>query len=278
MMRTTQLPSGEAVPVLGQGTWGIGETAGARQSEIATLQAGIDLGMRLVDTAEMYGDGAAEELVGVALSGRRDSCFLVTKVYPHNATRAGTIAACERSLGRLATDRIDLYLLHWRGSVPLAETVAAFDDLMRAGKIRYWGVSNFDVADMETLQAVPGGAAVSTNQLLYNLARRGIEYDLLPWCSERALPVMAYSPLEQRRLLDHADLKRIGGKHGATPAQIALAWVLRQERVIAIPKASSVVHVRQNYRSLEIQLEADDVAVLDRAFRAPVRKVPLEML
>jgi diketogulonate reductase-like aldo/keto reductase len=277
-MRTTLLPSGETVPVLGQGTWGMGEMPGKRQHEIDALQAGLDLGMRLIDTAEMYGDGAAEEVVGKALAGRRDSCFLVSKVYPHNASRAGAIAACEHSLRRLGTDRIDLYLLHWRGQVALAETVAAFDELTRAGKIRHWGVSNFDVADMEELQAVPGGAAVSSNQVLYNLTRRGIEYDLLPWCAQRAIPVMAYSPLEQKRLLDDAGLKAIATKHASTPAQVALAWVLRQEGVIAIPKAASAAHVRQNHLSLQLQLDAGDIAALDRAFRAPVRKAPLEML
>jgi diketogulonate reductase-like aldo/keto reductase len=278
MMRTTTLPSGEAVPVLGQGTWGMGENPADRRSEIEALQAGLDLGMSLIDTAEMYGDGAAEEVVGKALAGRRDGSFLVTKVYPHNATRKGTIAACERSLRRLGTDRIDLYLLHWRGQVALAETVAAFGDLMRAGKIRYWGVSNFDVADMDELLRAPGGAAVSTNQVLYNLARRGIEYDLLPWCAQRAMPVIAYSPLEQTRLLDDAGLLRIAAKHAATPAQVALAWVLRQEGVIAIPKASSAAHVRQNRMALDLALEAGDLAALDGAFRAPARKMPLEML
>jgi diketogulonate reductase-like aldo/keto reductase len=278
MMRTTTLPSGEAVPALGQGTWGMGENPADRRSEIEALQAGLDLGMRLIDTAEMYGDGAAEEVVGKALAGRRDGSFLVSKVYPHNATRKGTIAACERSLRRLDTDRIDLYLLHWRGQVALAETVAAFGELMRAGKIRHWGVSNFDVADMDELLRTPGGAAVSTNQVLYNLTRRGIEYDLLPWCAQRAVPVMAYSPLEQTRLLDDAGLLRVAERHAATPAQVALAWVLRQEGVIAIPKASSAEHVRQNQLSLALKLEPDDLAALDRAFRAPVRKQPLEML
>jgi diketogulonate reductase-like aldo/keto reductase len=278
MMRMTTLPSGEAVPALGQGTWGMGENPADRRSEIEALQAGLDLGMNLIDTAEMYGDGAAEEVVGKALAGRRDGSFLVSKVYPHNATRKGTIAACERSLRRLGTDRIDLYLLHWRGQVALAETVAAFGELMRAGKIRHWGVSNFDVADMDELLRAPGGAAVSANQVLYNLARRGIEYDLLPWCAQRAVPVMAYSPLEQSRLLDEAGLLRIAAKHAATPAQVALAWVLRQEGVIAIPKSGSAAHVRQNHLALALALEADDLAALDRAFRAPVRKQPLEML
>ena len=277
-MRTTTLPSGMAVPVLGQGTWGMGETPADRRREIDALQAGLDLGMSLIDTAEMYGDGAAEELVGEALAGRRDSSFLVTKVYPHNASRAGTIAACERSLRRLATDRIDLYLLHWRGQVPLAETVAAFEELVRAGKIRYWGVSNFDVADMEALCKAPGGTDCSTNQVLYNLTRRGIEYDLLPWCAQRAMPVMAYSPLEQTRLLQGAELAGIAARLGATPAQVALAWVLRQQGVVAIPKAGSADHVRQNRKALDVQLQADDVALLDRVFRAPTRKVALEML
>ena len=277
-MRMTTLPSGAAVPVLGQGTWGMGERPAARRPEVDALQCGLDLGMTLVDTAEMYGDGAAEELVGAALAGRRDDCFLVSKVYPHNATRAGTIAACERSLRRLGTDRIDLYLLHWRGQVALAETVAAFGELVRAGKILYWGVSNFDVADMAELLRVPGGAAVAANQVLYNLTRRGIEHDLLPWCAAQAVPVMAYSPLEQARLLDDGTLARIAAQHAATPAQIALAWVLRQENLIAIPKASVAAHVRQNHAALSIQLSPDDMAMLDRAFRPPVRKMPLEML
>ena len=277
-MRTTTLPSGMTVPVLGQGTWGMGETPADRRREIDALQTGLDLGMCLIDTAEMYGDGAAEELVGEALAGRRDSSFLVTKVYPHNASRAGTIAACERSLRRLATDRIDLYLLHWRGQVPLAETVAAFEELVRAGKIRYWGVSNFDVADMEALCKAPGGTDCATNQVLYNLTRRGIEYDLLPWCAQRAMPVMAYSPLEQTRLLEGAELAGIAARLGVTPAQVALAWVLRQQGVIAIPKAGSADHVRQNRKALDVQLQVDDVALLDRVFRAPTRKVALEML
>jgi diketogulonate reductase-like aldo/keto reductase len=277
-MRMTTLPSGEAVPALGQGTWGMGEMPAARRAEIDALQCGLDLGMGLVDTAEMYGDGAAEEVVGAALAGRRDDCFLVSKVYPHNASRAGTIAACERSLRRLGTDRIDLYLLHWRGQVPLAETVAAFAELVRAGKIRYWGVSNFDVADMTELLRVPGGENVAANQVLYNLTRRGIEHDLLPWCATHAVPVMAYSPLEQARLLADGTLARLATQHAATPAQLALAWVLRQENLIAIPKASDAAHVRQNHAALSIQLSPDDLAVLDRAFRPPVRKMPLEML
>lgn len=277
-MRMTTLPSGEAVPALGQGTWGMGERPAARRAEIDALLCGLDLGMDLIDTAEMYGDGAAEVIVGAALAGRRDDCFLVSKVYPHNASRTGTIAACERSLRRLGTDRIDLYLLHWRGQFPLAETVAAFGELVRAGKIRHWGVSNFDVADMEELLRAPGGENVAANQVLYNLTRRGIEHDLLPWCAAQSVPVMAYSPLEQARLLEDGTLARIAAQHAATPAQVALAWVLRQEKLIAIPKASDAAHVRQNHAALSIRLTPDDLAMLDHAFRPPVRKMPLEML
>ena len=277
-MRMTTLPSGAAVPVLGQGTWGMGERPAARRAEVDALQCGLDLGMTLVDTAEMYGDGAAEELLGAALAGRREDCFLVSKVYPHNATRAGTIAACERSLRRLGTDRIDLYLLHWRGQVALAETVAAFGELVRAGKILNWGVSNFDVADMAELLRVPGGAAVAANQVLYNLMRRGIEYDLMPWCEQRNVPIMAYSPLEQGRLMGGPEIRRIADEHSATPAQIALVWVLRKECVIAVPKASTPGHVKQNRVALDIHLTLDELAALDRAFPPPDHKAPLEMI
>jgi diketogulonate reductase-like aldo/keto reductase len=277
-MRMTKLPSGEKVPVLGQGTWHMGEDPKHRPYEIAALQLGIKLGMTLIDTAEMYGDGAAEELIGEAIERRRKEVFLVDKVLPQNATRIGTVAACDRSLLRLGTDQIDLYLLHWRGSVPLAETVAGFEDLMRAGKIRYWGVSNFDVADMEELMSVPGGSAVATNQVLYNLTRRGIEYDLLPWCEEHNIPIMAYSPVEQGRLLTDPALIAIGELHNATPAQIALAWVLRQERVIAIPKAGTPEHVKENRRAVDIELTEADLDELDRVFPPPTSKVPLEMI
>ena len=277
-MRTTKLQSGDAVPVLGQGTWGMGEHAENQKDEIDALRFGLDAGMWLIDTAEMYGDGAAEELVGKAIAGRRSEAFLTTKVYPHNATRAGAIAACERSLRRLACDHIDLYLLHWRGQVPLEDTLEAFEQLVRAGKIRYWGVSNFDVADMEELAGLPRGAAVATNQVLYNLTRRGIEYDLLPWCAQRNIAVMAYSPLEQSRLLDAPALAGIAAQHAATPAQVALAWVLRNDRMIAIPKAGTPAHVRQNRAALDIALTPDDLAALDRAFRAPTKKRSLEMI
>lgn len=277
-MRKTKLPSGEEVPVLGQGTWGFGEHPEDRQNEIDALRLGIDLGMKVIDTAEMYGDGAAEELIGKAIEGRRDQAFLVDKVLPQNATREGTVGACEKSLRRLRTNRIDLYLLHWRGAVPLAETLAGFDDLLRAGKIRYWGVSNFDVPDMEELAGLPGGPAVATDQVLYNLSRRGIEYDLMPWCEQRNVPVMAYSPLEQGRLMGNPEIRRIADEHSATWAQIALAWVLRKERLIAIPKAGAPGHVKENRIALNIHLLQDELAALDRAFPPPSRKVPLEMI
>jgi diketogulonate reductase-like aldo/keto reductase len=277
-MRMTKLPSGENVPVLGQGTWHMGEDPKKRAYEIAALRLGIQYGMTVIDTAEMYGDGAAEELIGEAIEGRRKEVFLVSKVLPHHATRIGTIDACERSLLRLGTDHLDLYLLHWRGMVPLTETLAGFADLMRAGKIRRWGVSNFDTADMEELASLPGGDEVATNQVLYNLTRRGIEYDLLPWCEQRNIPIMAYSPIEQGRLLKDPVLTAIGALHNATPAQVALAWVLRRERTIAIPKAGTPEHVKENREALDIDLTEDDLAELDRAFPPPTKKVPLEMI
>ncbi|OTA40500.1 MAG: oxidoreductase, partial [Symbiobacterium thermophilum] len=247
---TLSLPSGERVPVLGQGTWMMGESRRSRREEVEALRLGLDLGMTLIDTAEMYADGGAEEVVAEAIAGRRDQVFLVTKVLPGNASRRGTIEACERSLRRLRTDRIDLYLLHWRGRYPLAETLEAFAELVRAGKIRYWGVSNFDTDDMEELTGLPGGAAVATNQVLYNLSRRGIEYDLLPWCRERRIPIMAYSPIEQGRILGNPALRRVAARHGATPAQVALAWLLRQKDVMVIPKAGRPEHVRENRAAL----------------------------
>lgn len=277
-MRTTTLPSGESVPVLGQGTWFMGDHRNRRAEEIATLRAGLDLGMTLVDTAEMYGDGASEELVGEAINGRRDEVFLVSKVLPSNASRDGTIAACERSLRRLGTDRLDLYLLHWRGRTPFAETIEAFEKLQRDGKIRRWGVSNMDVHDMKELLRVPGGDAVATNQVLYNLTRRGIEFDLLPQAQQRGLPLMAYSPIEQGRLSHYPEVQDIAERHGVTPAQVALAWVLRQQGVIAIPKASRVEHVQQNRAALDLQLTEQDLSELDEAFPPPSSPEPLEML
>jgi diketogulonate reductase-like aldo/keto reductase len=277
-LRTTKLPSGEAVPVLGQGTWQMGEKPAQRKDEIAALRLGLELGMKLFDTAEMYGDGAAEKLVGEVIAGRRDEVFLVSKVLPQHATRKGTIAACEGSLRRLGVEQLDLYLLHWRGGVPLEETLEGFEALIQTEKIRYWGVSNFDLPDMDELVALPGGSDVTTDQVLYNLTRRGIEYDLLPWCREQDLPIMAYSPIEQGRLLDDPELKKIAARHHATPSQVALAWVLREDGVIAIPKAGRPAHVRENRAALDLQLSKADLAALDRAFLPPTEKRPLEMI
>ena len=275
---TTILPSGTAMPVLGQGTWYMGEDSRDRAREVAALRLGLDLGMTLIDTAEMYADGGAEEVVGEAIAGRRDEVFLVSKVLPMNASRRGTIAACERSLKRLRTDRIDLYLLHWRGSHDFTETIGAFETLMRDGKIGQWGVSNLDLQDMEELVELPGGEGVQTNQLLYNLTRRGIEHDLQPWCRARGIPVMAYSPIEQGRMLRHPELRRVAERHGATPAQVGLAWLLRQDGVIAIPKASDPAHVRDNRAAADLRLDEQDLADLDRAFPPPRGPRPLEML
>jgi len=277
-VRTTALPAGEAVPVVGQGTWHLSERPHRRADEIAALRLGIDLGMTLIDTAEMYGDGAAEQLVGEAIAGRRDEVFLVSKVLPTNATRRGTVAACERSLQRLGTDRLDLYLLHWRGPIPLEDTLGGYEALIRAGKIRHWGVSNFDVSDMLELAGLPGGEAVATDQVLYNLTRRGIEYDLLPWCRTRGIPIMAYSPIEQGRLLGDSVLHTVAVRHGATAAQVALAWVLRQEGIIAIPRSGTPAHVQENRAALDLRLTEQDLAALDREFPQPTGPRPLEML
>jgi len=272
------LPDGERIPKLGQGTWEMGEQPARRAAEIDALRCGIELGMTLVDTAEMYGDGATESLLGEALAGLRDQVFLVSKVYPHNASRRGVIAACEQSLKRLKTDRLDLYLLHWRGSVPLAETVSAFEALREAGKIRHWGVSNFDTDDMEELVATPGGAACATNQILYNVARRGPEFDLLPWLAERNMPAMAYSPVDHARLPKRSPLDDIASARGVSVFQVALAWVLQQPGVFAIPKAGRVEHVRDNYRALELRLDAEELAAIDGYFKPPRGKRALEML
>lgn len=277
-MRTTTLPSGEAVPVLGQGTWYGGDEPHRRNDEIASLRLGLDLGMTLIDTAEMYGDGAAERLVGEAIDGRRDEVFLVSKVLPTNASRRGTNAACERSLRRLGTDRIDLYLLHWRGRTPFADTIAAFEALRDAGKIRHWGVSNMDVDDMADIARAAGGAAVATNQVLYNLARRGTEVDLLPQAQARGLPLIAYSPIGQGRLAESPELARIAARHGVTLAQVALTWVLRQPGVIAIPKAATPGHVQQNRAALDLRLTPEDLAQLDQAFPPPDGPQPLAMI
>ncbi|WP_322056832.1 aldo/keto reductase [Paraburkholderia sp. J63] len=276
------LPGGERIAKLGQGTWEMGERGGdynaRRADEIAALREGVALGMTLIDTAEMYGDGATETLVGEALQGLREDVFLVSKVYPHNASRRGVERACEASLKRLNTDRLDLYLLHWRGGVPLEETVQGFEALVRAGKIRYWGVSNFDTDDMEELFEVPGGDACAINQILYNVARRGPEYDLLPWSGAHGMPLMAYSPVDHARLPRRSPLDDIASRHGVSIYQVALAWVLRQPGVCAIPKAGRVDHVRDNRAALDLALSADDHAALDAYFKPPRSKRPLEML
>ncbi|MBD2256312.1 aldo/keto reductase [Pseudanabaena sp. FACHB-2040] len=277
-MRTLRLPSGQLIPVLGLGTWKMGESARFRQEEVAALRHGLDLGMTLIDTAEMYGQGEAETVIAEAIAGRRSDVFLVSKVYPHNATHERAIAACERSLQRLQTDYLDLYLLHWRGSVPLSETLEAFETLKQAGKIRAFGVSNFDVKDLEKATALPGGDAIATNQVLYNLMRRGIEWDLLPWCRQRQIPVMAYSPVEQGRLLKHRPLQALAQQKGVSAAQLAIAWLLHQDNVIVIPKASSLAHVEENQAALKIQLSPEDLAALDEAFPPPAQPIALEML
>jgi diketogulonate reductase-like aldo/keto reductase len=277
-IRTFKLPSGESIPALGQGTWHMGENTRRRKEEIATLRLGLDLGLSLIDTAEMYADGATEDLVGEAIDGRRDEVFLVSKVLPQHANRRRCVKACEQSLLRLGTGHIDLYLLHWRGPTPLVETLEAFEKLREQGKIRHYGVSNFDRTDLDEIGRLSGGAAIETDQVLYNLKRRGIEYDLLPSCRERRLPVMAYSPVEQGRLLDNKVLAEIGEQHRATAAQIALAWVLRQDLVCAIPKASNPAHVRENRAALDIELTEQDLSRLDREFPPPNRPVPLEMI
>ena len=272
-----RLPSGEMVPALGQGTWKMGEDARRHADEVKALRLGLDLGVSLIDTAEMYANGRAEEITGEAVRGRRDGVFIVDKVLPGNASRAGTIAACERSLKRLGTDRIDLYLLHWPSHHPIAGTVEAFEMLKAGGKIRHWGVSNFDVGEMEELFEV-GGEAVAANQVLYNLTRRGPEYDLFGWQAARRIPVMAYSPVEQGRLAKHRELQRIADAHGVTPAQIAIAFTLLRDDVISIPKATDPEHVRQNAAAADIELTDEDKRALDAAFPPPKRKSGLEMI
>ncbi len=277
-MKTVLLTPTEKVPALGMGTWRMGERSSERKNEIASLQRGIELGMSLIDTAEMYGEGAAEKVVGAAIAGRRDEVFLVSKVYPHNATTRGTIAACERSLARLGTEVIDLYLLHWRGNVAFNETIAGFERLQRDGKIRHWGVSNLDPGDMEELVRTPGGERVAANQVLYNLTRRGIEWDLLPWCEAHRVAVMAYSPVEQAELLRDPRLVKLAQEIGRSPAQLALAWVLARDKVIAIPKAGQVAHVEDNFGALAQPLDAATLARIDGIFPPPRRAEPLAML
>jgi diketogulonate reductase-like aldo/keto reductase len=260
------------------GTWHMGERASSRATEVAALRLGLDLGMKLVDTAEMYGDGGAERVVGEAIEGRRDEVFVVSKFYPHHADRRKLLAACDASLKQLQIDALDLYLLHWRGAVPLAETVATLEELVSQGKIRRWGVSNFDVDDMEALVAVPGGERVAANQVLYNLARRGIEFDLLPWCEKRGIRVMSYSPLDEGRLIRHPAVVDVARRLGVAPAQVALAWLLRRPRLVVIPKASNEAHVRDNRAAADLVLDDESVALLERMFPAPHRKRPLEMI
>ena len=277
-MKTVTLPSDQRVPAFGLGTWHLGDKRATRMEEIATLRLGLDLGVTLIDTAEMYGEGRSEELVAEAIEGRRDEIFLVSKVSPHNASRKGAVAACERSLARLRTDRIDLYLLHWRGNVPLAETIEAFVALQKAGKIRHFGVSNFDLADMQELWSVPDGPAVATNQLLYNLSRRGIEWDLLPGLRERRIPVMAYSPIEQAQLTSNPKLIDFARRHGMTPAQAGLAWLLAHDDVIVIPKTGRRDRLKENIGALDQRLTQTQLAELDRLFPPPTGPRPLEML
>ncbi|MDP4099069.1 aldo/keto reductase [Paenibacillus sp. P96] len=277
------LPDGTDVAVIGQGTWNMGENASARGEEIKALQMGIDLGMTLIDTAEMYADGEAEKIVGEAIKGKRDSVFIVTKAYPHHADSKGLAAACEASLKRLGTDYADLYLLHWRGSIPLEETVQGMEKLCREGKIRRWGVSNLDTSDIEELWRLPDGTKCAVNQVLYHAASRGIEHDLLPWCREHRVPVMAYCPIAQggrlrKELLQHPLIRRLAENHGASPAQIALAWVIRSGDVIAIPKAVQEAHVRENAEAARIVLTEEELLQIDDVFSAPKRKMPLDIV
>ena len=274
-MKTLQLPSGKAIPILGQGTWRMGEKVSQKQAEIDALKLGIDLGMTLIDTAEMYGEGGAEKVVAKAIAGRRKEIYLVSKFYPYNGSYDGVIAACDRSLSRLKTNYLDLYLLHWRGSIPLSETLKGLQYLKQAGKILDYGVSNFDTDDMEEAESLPGGKEIIANQVLYNLKRRGIEWDLLPWCKERNIAIMAYSPVEQRAFVSDSKLKAIAQKHNATSTQIALSWLLHQNDVISIPKATNPTHVRENRAALEIKLTEEDLQAIDRAFKPPNRKISL---
>jgi diketogulonate reductase-like aldo/keto reductase len=276
-MQQVTLKSGEKVPVLGLGTWRMGERASARTAELEAVRLGLELGLRLIDTAEMYGEGKAEAIVGEAMGRLRDEIYLVSKVYPHNASRKGTIAACERSLKRLATDRLDLYLLHWRGTHPLAETVEGFEALKRDGKIRNWGVSNLDAGDMDELSGVPLGNNCASNQVLYHLGSRGIEWQLLAKCQKAKIMVMAYSPLGQGPLLRKPALGKLADKHKCDPAAVALTWVLRQPGVVTIPKATQPEHVRANIKALDVKLDAEDLAALDAAFPPPKRATGLDM-
>ena len=277
-MKSVELPSAKRVPALGQGTWQMEERGGGRAEAIEALRLGVDLGMTVIDTAEMYGEGKVEEIVGEAIAGRRDQVFLVSKCYPQNASRKRMVEACARSLRRLGTDRIDLYLLHWPGSVPIEETLDTFMRLKDEGKILDYGISNFDARGIQRVWSAQGGGGIVTDQVLYNLSERGIEWDLLPWCRKRGLPLMAYTPLGQGALLRDPALARVGRRHGATPAQVALAWLLSRDGVLAIPKAGRVAHVRENRRAADIVLDARDLAELDAAFPPPDGPSPLAIL
>jgi diketogulonate reductase-like aldo/keto reductase len=284
-MRAVQLPGGrQAMPALGVGTWRLGESRTRRAAEVAALRQAVELGYRLFDTAEMYGEGGAETVLGEALRGAlgagevtRDELFVVSKVYPHNASRRGAVAACERSLARLGLDAIDLYLLHWRGAHPLAETLRAFEALQATGRIRLWGVSNFDVADLEELSTLPGGEHCAANQVWYSASQRGPEFDLLPWMRARGMPLMAYSPIDQAALARHARLEAIARRLGATAAQVALAWALRGDGVAAIPKSTDAAHLRANLAAADLALDTDALAEIDRAFAPPEAKTALAM-
>jgi diketogulonate reductase-like aldo/keto reductase len=277
-VRFVTVVSGEKVPALGLGTWNMGEKRASRTAEVAALKLGLDLGLNLIDTAEMYGEGGAEEVVGDAIAGRRDQIFVVSKVYPHNASRDGAVAACERSLKRMKIDTIDLYLLHWPGSIPLSETVEAFEKLKAAGKIRHWGVSNFDTAGMAKVAKAAAKDACVANQVLYHLGARGIEFDLIPQLRRDGVALMACSPLGQGGIMGNSALKAVAKKHGVAPATAALAWVLRYDHVIAIPKAATLDHVRANAAAIDVTLDAEDLAALDKAFPPPRRATPLAML
>jgi len=276
-------PNGEERPALGLGTWRFGEAAALADEEVRALRLALDIGYRVIDTAEMYGDGGAELVLGAALGPAlrarlaREDLFVVSKVLPENASAPGVVAACERSLRRLGLDRIDLYLLHWRGAVPLGETVRGFEQLQRRGLIRLWGVSNFDVHDLRELAAVPGGAACAANQVHYSLSQRGVEWDLLPWQRVQQMPLMAYSPIDQGELADHRALRPLAERHRVTPAQVALAWVLRQGGVMAVPKAGNALHLQHNWAAASLVLDAADLAQIDQAFAPPQRKRPLSM-
>ena len=274
-IRSLALPSGERIPVLGQGTWELGEDPTSRNQELAALRLGLDLGLTLIDTAEIYGDGAAEEFVGEAIEGRRDEVFLVTKAPPSRVTSHSVKEACDASLKRLRTDRIDLYLLHWRATAPLEDWVRACEALADAGKIRHWGVSNFDAVDLAATVSLAGGEKVETDQVLYNLAHREIEFELLPWCRDWGLPLMAYSPIDRGSLVANDIVVEIAEKHGVATAQVALAWVLRHDDVCAIPKASMREHVRENRGALDLELDRDDLQALDEAFPPPTQPAPL---